>query len=156
MPGDPFQIDILPDAPIARAAFTVARPLLEQVLALGTYRTLYRRAQRAIEEPFESRALRALDITADVSATDLDHIPPSGPVIVAANHPHGVADGLVLMTALRRTRPDIRMLTNQLLARIPELRDCCLFVDPFGGPGAETRSRAGLAPRTCGCAEVAR
>ena len=99
MPGDPFQIDILPDAPLARAAFTAARPLLERVLALGTYRALYRNAQAAIEEPFESRALRALDITAEVSATDLDHIPRSGPVIVAANHPHGVVDGLVLMDA---------------------------------------------------------
>jgi putative hemolysin len=65
-------------------------------------------------------------------------------VIVAANHPHGVVDGLILMSALRRARPDIRVLTNQLLARIPELRDCCLFVDPFDGPGAEARSRAGL------------
>ena len=129
---------------LARAAFTVARPLLERVLALGTCRTLYRSAQGAIEEPFESRAMRALDMTADVSATDLDHIPRTGPVVVAANHPHGVADGLVLMAALRRARPDVRMLTNQLLARIPELRDCCLFVDPFGGPGAEARSRAGL------------
>ena len=38
------------------------------------------------------------------------------------------------MAALRRVRPDIRVLTNQLLARIPELRECCLFVDPFDGP----------------------
>jgi putative hemolysin len=53
-------------------------------------------------------------------------------------------DGLVLMAALRRVRPDIRVLTNHLLARIPELRDCCLFVDPFDGAGAEVRSRAGL------------
>jgi putative hemolysin len=144
MPGDPFQIDVLPDAPLARAALTAARPLLEGVLALGTYRALYRETQNAGEEPFESRALRALNVTADVSAADIDHIPRSGPVIVAANHPHGVIDGLVLMAALRRARPDFRVLTNQLLARIPELSDCCLFVDPFDGPGAEARSRAGL------------
>jgi putative hemolysin len=144
MPGDPFQIDILPDAPLARAAFTAARPLLERVLGLGTYRALYRNAQAANESPFESRALHALEITTAVSATDLDHIPRFGPVIVAANHPHGMVDGLVLLDALRRIRPDIRVLTNQLLARIPELRDCCLFVDPFNGPGAEARSRAGL------------
>jgi putative hemolysin len=144
MPGDPFQIDILPDAPLARAAFTAARPLLERVLGLGTFRALYRSAQAAFEEPFESRALQALNITIETSATDLDHIPRVGPVIVAANHPHGMVDGLALMDALRRIRPDIRVLTNQLLARIPELRDCCLFVDPFNGPGAEARSRAGL------------
>ena len=144
MPGDPFQIDILPDAPLARAAFIVARPLLERVLALSAYRALYRNAQGMLDEPFESRALRALDIHAEVSAADLDYIPRSGPVIVAANHPHGIIDGLILMSALRRVRPDIRVLTNQLLARIPELRDCCLFVDPFDGPSAEARSRAGL------------
>ena len=35
-------------------------------------------------------------------ADDLDHVPRFGPLIVAANHPHGVVDGLVLMAALRR------------------------------------------------------
>jgi putative hemolysin len=144
MPGDPFQIDILPDAPMSRAAFNVARPLLERVLACSTFRALYRDAQRTLDEPFESRVLRALDITTEVSAIDLDDVPRSGPVIVAANHPHGAVDGLVMMAAIRRARPDIRVLTNQLLARIPELRDCCLFVDPFGGQGAEARSRGGL------------
>jgi putative hemolysin len=144
MPGDPFQIDILPEAPLSRAAFTVARPLLERVLALGTYRTLYDKAQRSLDEPFESRALNALNIAAQISFDDLDHIPRSGPLIVAANHPHGIVDGLVLMSALRRIRPDFRVLTNQLLARIPELRNCCLFVVPFDGPVAEARNRAGL------------
>jgi putative hemolysin len=144
VPGDPFLIDVLPDAPIARAAFTAARPLLAWLMALGTYRALYQKTQGALPEPFETRVLRALDITINVSAADLDTIPHSGPIIVAANHPHGLVDGLVLMAALRRVRPDIRVLTNQLLSRIPELRDCCLFVDPFDGPGAEARSRAGL------------
>jgi len=144
MPRDPFQIDVLPHTPIGRAAFTAARPLIEQVLALGTCRALYEEARSASSEPFESRALRALNITIAVSAADIDRVPRSGPVIVAANHPHGVVDGLLLMAAVRRARPDIRVLANQLLARIPELRDCCLFVDPFDGPGAEARNRAGL------------
>ncbi len=144
MPGDPFQIDILPDAPMARAAFTAARPFLEWLMALNTFRALYQKTHGALPEPFETRVLRALNITIDVSAGELDNVPNTGPVIVAANHPHGLVDGLVLMSALRRVRPDIRVLTNQLLSRIPELRDGCLFVDPFDGPGAEARSRAGL------------
>ena len=144
MPGDPFQIDVRPFAPLARAAFIAARPLLERMLALGTYRDLYQDTQRVREEPFESRARCALNVTVDASAAGVNRIPRSGPVIVAANHPHGIIDGLVMMAALRRARPDFRVLTNQLLARIPELNDCCLFVDPFEGPGAEARSRAGL------------
>ena len=144
MPGDPFQIEILPATPLTRAAFVVARPVLERILALSTYRVLYRSAQAISDMPFESRALRALNINAEVSTADLDQVPRSGPVIIAANHPHGAVDGLILMEALRRVRPDIRMLSNKVLARIPELRDCCLFVDPFDGPNAEARSRAGL------------
>ena len=144
MPGDPFQIEILPATPLRRAAFIVARPVLERILAFRTYRALYHVAQGMSDAPFESRALRALDINTEVSTADLDHIPRSGPVIIAANHPHGAVDGLILMAALRRVRPDIRMLTNRVLARIPELNDCCLFVDPFDGPNAEARSRAGL------------
>ena len=144
MPGDPFQIEILPATPLRRAAFIVARPVLERILAFRRYRVLYRVAQGMSDAPFESRALRALDINTEVAAADLDHIPRSGPVIIAANHPHGAVDGLILMAALRRVRPDIRMLTNRVLARIPELNDCCLFVDPFDGPNAEARSRAGL------------
>ena len=144
MPGDPFSIDILPDAPMARAAVTAARPLLNWIVRLDAFRTLYETTRAKVPVPFEMRVLRALNIAVDVPAADFDRIPESGPVIVAANHPHGLVDGLVLMAAVRRVRPDIRVLTNQWLNRIPELHESCLFVDPFGGPGAEAHSRAGL------------
>jgi len=136
MPGDPFQIDILPKTPLMRAAIAAARPVLEWVLALREYRKIYESVHVRTTEPFEARALRALDVLPQTSAADISRIPTSGPLIVAANHPHGLLDGLVLIDLVRRARPDVRVLTNRLLARIPELREFCLFVDPFNGPGA--------------------
>lgn len=144
MPGDPFQIDILPGAPLTRAAVAAARPVLERILAFRTYRKVYERVPPGIAEPFEARALRALNISPQTTVADVSRIPTSGPLIVAANHPHGLLDGLVLTDVLRRARPDVKVLTNHLLSRIPELRDLCLFVDPFDGPDAAARSRAGL------------
>jgi putative hemolysin len=144
MPGDPFQIDVLPDTPIARAAIAAARPFLEWTLALGACRTIYQQLQSGAGEPFDARALRALDITPRAGVTELERIPRTGPLIVAANHPHGILDGLVLTSVLRRVRPDVRVLTNHVLSRIPELGEFCLFVDPFDGPHAAARSRAGL------------
>jgi putative hemolysin len=144
MPGDPFQIDILPKTPLTRAAIAAARPVLEWVLALGEYRKIYESVHVGTTEPFEARALRALEVLPQTSGDDISRIPMSGPLIVAANHPHGLLDGLVLIDLVRRARPDIRVLTNHLLARIPELRELCLFVDPFNGPDAAARSRAGL------------
>jgi putative hemolysin len=51
---------------------------------------------------------------------------------------------LILAEAVRQVRSDVRLLTNRLLAGIPELGTSCFFVDPFGGPGAASRSRTGL------------
>ncbi len=74
----------------------------------------------------------------------------AAPLIVASNHPHGALDGLVLASILLRHRSDVRILTNHLLARIPELADLCFFVDPFGGARRTRAARPDSEPRTCG------
>jgi putative hemolysin len=144
MPGDPFQIHCLSTAPLRRTAAAAARPLLSWLLGLRTYRTLYERTQSNRAEPFERRALEALDIQPTVADEERDRIPTCGPVLVVSNHPHGALDGLLLASVVRRSRSDVRILTNYLLSRIPELAELCFFVDPFGGPTATARSQAGL------------
>lgn len=66
-----------------------------------------------------------------IDATDQSRIPAHGPVVVVANHPYGVLDGAILTVLLTRVRPDVKVLTNFLLADVPELQDHCIFVDPF-------------------------
>jgi putative hemolysin len=145
MPGDPFQIESLPHTPLRRAAIAAARPFLSWLLRLDDCRAVYQHTQRApIDTPFEIRALDALDIRPVCPPADVASIPAHGPLLIAANHPHGAVDGLVLASVIRQARPDVRVLANHLLSRIPELADLCFFVDPFGGPTAAARSRAGL------------
>ncbi len=136
MMDDPFRIPSI--------ACALRRPV-EAALGMNRLRQLYRRIQSEEScESFERRALRVLDIAPSVVDSDLRSIPSRGPVVIAANHPHGAADGLVLLDIVRRVRPDVRILANRLLDRIPELHDSCFFVDPFDGPEAAARSRAGL------------
>lgn len=146
MPGDLFHIDCLSSTPLLRrAALSAARPALEWILRLSAYRTLYQQIQSGTAgAPFEVRALDALGIRPVCSTAETASIPSSGPLVVAANHPHGIVDGLLLASIVRRARPDVRILANHLLSRIPELADLCFFVDPFGGPTAAARSQAGL------------
>jgi putative hemolysin len=143
MPGDPFDIDLPTDMPLRRAASIAARPLLNWALRLTTLRKLYAQAN-ADQSGFATSALRVLNARADCRANEVSHIPADGPLIVAANHPHGALDGLLLLQLIGRARKDVRLLANHLLARIPELRDSCFFVDPFERPGAAERSLAGL------------
>lgn len=106
---------------------------------------LYKQCQKSSAQfaPFEARALETLAITFDVE-DNAGSIPETGPLIVAANHPTGIADGLVLVEAIRRRRSDVRVVTNHLLACIPEVRNTCFFIDPFGGNASVRRNLAGL------------
>jgi len=145
MSVDPFTIPRPQGAPVRAALIGAAEPLLSWVLQLEIYRGLY--ASTRVESaaiPFDTRALTALGIKVACTSEDTSRIPPTGPLIVAANHPHGVLDGLALAALVRRVRPDVRVLTNRLLARIPELDALCFYVDPFEGASAAARSRAGL------------
>ena len=143
MPGDPFDLSLPTHTPLRRAASIVARPLLTWALQLNTLRELYAQAA-ADRSAFPTGALHVLRSRVVSSADELAEVPADGPLIVAANHPHGALDGLLLLDLIGRTRNDVRLLANHLLARIPELRDLCFFVDPFERPGAAERSLVGL------------
>jgi putative hemolysin len=117
--------------------------LIERLLAIDRCESVYREAQQ-LDGRFEARLVQALGLTIDVDGADLARIPPSGPLLVVANHPRGVVDGLAVSTLVHRIRSDVRILANGLLARIPELGDLCFFVNPFGGQRATAKNVKGL------------
>src|SRR5262249_15488217 len=73
-----------------------------------------------------------LAISIRVSDSDLDRIPRTGAIIIVANHPTGLLDGVALSALLQRIRSDVKFLANDLLAGIPELRDRVLPIDMAG------------------------
>jgi putative hemolysin len=111
---------------------------------LMTLARIYKTAATAGDDAsFAARALAALDVTAQVSGAS--NIPASGPLVVVANHPFGALDGLMLLDLIGRVRSDVKLLGNQWLAALPELRPHLLRVNVFGGRGAAHRN--GLAFR---------
>ena len=58
-----------------------------------------------------------------------EHIPAQGPCVVVANHPHGILDGAVVMSILRRRRGDVKILANKALEEIEELRGDIVAID---------------------------
>ena len=60
-------------------------------------------------------------LSLDVVAGSLDEVPPEGPLVVIANHPYGILDGLMLGHILSSTRGDFRILAHQVFRKAAEL-----------------------------------
>ncbi|KAA9009004.1 lysophospholipid acyltransferase family protein [Histidinibacterium aquaticum] len=61
-------------------------------------------------------------ITLEVVGGSLESIPAEGPLLVVANHPYGVLDGLVMGRILSERRGgDFRVLAHQVFRRSPDL-----------------------------------
>ena len=98
-------------------------------------------------ESFFAAAVRRLAIDVQYDPARLARIPSQGPVVVVANHPYGVLDGIVISWLVERVRRDFLVLTNAVLLRAPELRQYVLAVDFAGTPEAmktnlESRAKA--------------
>jgi putative hemolysin len=61
-------------------------------------------------------------LSLDVLAGRLDQIPTTGPLVLIANHPYGILDGLMMGHLLNRVRPDFRILANAVFTRAEALR----------------------------------
>ena len=61
-------------------------------------------------------------LTLDVMGGSLDNIPSTGPLILVANHPYGILDGLMMGRILSERRGgDFRILANSVFRRSPDL-----------------------------------
>jgi putative hemolysin len=60
-------------------------------------------------------------LSLDVIGGDLAHIPANGPLIVIANHPYGILDGLMMGHLLDAIRGDFRILANSVFRRAEAL-----------------------------------
>ena len=70
---------------------------------LDTYRQRARTLGSSASQPFDARAMAALGISVVCSTEESRHVPSTGPLVVAANHPHGLLDGLALLQVIRHT-----------------------------------------------------
>ncbi|MCP4315268.1 MAG: acyltransferase [Hyphomicrobiales bacterium] len=89
---------------------------------------LYNRYQAEKDSPhrrsesFFDAAIRLLDLNVRFDAAKLCNLPKTGPMLIVANHPFGVVDGLVLTWLALKVRRDVKVLANSVLCEAPEAR----------------------------------
>jgi putative hemolysin len=94
--------------------------------------------------PFWAKAVRQMGIDIQTPEAEIALIPKTGPLVVVANHPHGLVDGMVMGEILARVRPDFKILTRSLLTGIPEIEE---FMIPVPFPHEDNARELGLQMR---------
>lgn len=72
-------------------------------------------------QAFWRSALDIMGISLETPRDQIDRIPRDGPLIVVANHPHGLVDGMILAELIGRVRTDYKILTRSLLTGVEEI-----------------------------------
>ena len=128
------------DRPFAR----LTRSLLNNLL---NYEKTVRLAAEMQDWPSEKIMDRMGRLLAKrATCAGLDHIPASGPALIVANHPTGIADGIILHRLLAAKRPDAYFFANSDILRVfPQMEDMIAAVEWRHERRSHTKTRATVA-----------
>lgn len=129
--------------PFKAGSIRVIEWLTAKVTLLRLIRS-FERSGAPVGVPFWTKAVAHMGIRLDTPEDEVRRIPASGPVVVVANHPHGLVDGMIMCEMVSRVRPDFRILTRSLLTGIPEVEQ---FMIPVPFPHEDNARELGLQMR---------
>jgi len=127
--------------------------LVEKATGQPKLKRLYLDNQRfpRPDESFWEAAVRTLRLDVQYDPQSLAGIPARGPVVIVANHPYGVLDGIVISWLISKVRSDFLVMTHAVLTRAPEVRD---FILPIDFSGTDEAQRTNLNSRAAARAQL--
>ncbi|MEO0983687.1 MAG: lysophospholipid acyltransferase family protein [Pseudomonadota bacterium] len=131
---------------------------VEKVSGQPKMKKLYLRYRDELseQENFWDAAVKLLKLDVRYDDARLTDMPETGPLVVVANHPFGVLDGVMIAWLVGQRRQDFRILTNSVLDRAPEIKPYLLPIDFAETPDAvktnlKTRAESIAHLRDGGC-----
>ena len=146
------------DSRLTRAFIHLIEATTGQVELRRLYTTYQTELRGRVD--FWDAAMRLMRLSVDYDPKKLEALPRSGPLVIVANHPFGLVDGLLIGHLANRVRRDFKVLAHsRLYPPDAEIRDYILPIDFDPTPSAQetnlhTRSVARSHLKGGGCVIV--
>ena len=104
---------------------------IERMTGKKKLENLYNQYSKSNNDPrmFWSDILNLMNISIIDKSNKKLSIPKDGALMVIANHPFGIIDGLILCSIISHTRGDFKIMTHETLKFLPQLEEYILPVD---------------------------
>lgn len=111
-----------------------------RLLGIDRLYAFAKRLPQGSPETFSSAFLDAMQMKVEWSGLALNDIPETGPLLVVANHPFGLVEGLALDAFLLQRRPDVCSIAWHMIAELPGIGERHIFIDPLRDPKNRARN----------------
>lgn len=149
-PTDPSSVHIVDQLIEERAVKLRAGPAWPLVRAIFYPLLGYGRAVEVADQLALRTGVGAMDwseafLSMPVNVQGLAHVPETGPCVITANHPGGIADGIAVWSALKARRPDMVFFANRDAIRVcAGLSDIVIPVEWRAGARSRDKTRETL------------
>ncbi len=136
----PAAIDLSYASPCDSRLTRVLIHLIEAATGQLELKRLYNTYQTELRGTvdFWDAAMRLMRLSIEYDPKKLDALPRTGPLVIVANHPFGLIDGLLIGHLANRVRQDFKVLTNsRLYPPDAEIRNYILPIDFDPTPTAQ-------------------
>jgi putative hemolysin len=106
-------------------------PFLNKILRINKINSFLEEHSDSKNEFFIDALFEHLNFSYSISEKDIQKIPVEGKVVIVANHPLGALDALALIKLVKKVRPDVKILANEVLQAIDNINDFLLPYNIF-------------------------
>ena len=137
------------DGPLRRGFITCVERLTGQRKLDRIYQQY--RSEKQPEQNIWAEAIKRLGVQVSLLSGQIEAIPKEGPLVIVANHPYGVLDGLSLCYMTSLIRKDFKFMAHATFKKVPEIEPYLL---PVHFDGASSGLRENIVMRKQALAHV--
>ena len=113
--------------------------LLSRILHLNDINEFLKENSGKLGIEFIDELFERIDFSYLISSQDRIKIPAEGKLICVSNHPLGALDGLALLKMISTIRPDVKIVANDILMVIDNLKELFLPYNIFSSQAQRSR-----------------